>query len=176
MWFCRQITFLHCFFNDPATTEIYTLSLHDALPICHCVRPHGGFGFYSFVCGHPRLAEPADQPATVVLAGRGVACFGPPVKLTANPGRHDERCALHAAGKFISGARLVGDNARRAFLAVYIGETFPLAVQLAQPEALSAGAGSFDRPDGDVLCGGKLAWQTRMGKLSARVGSERRKV
>src|SRR5690348_17773085 len=22
------------FFNDPATTEIYTLSLHDALPIC----------------------------------------------------------------------------------------------------------------------------------------------
>src|SRR4026209_3063732 len=28
-WFC-------CFFfNDTATTEIYTLSLHDALPICH---------------------------------------------------------------------------------------------------------------------------------------------
>src|SRR5688572_33199419 len=26
------------FFNDPATTEIYTLSLHDALPICPC-RP-----------------------------------------------------------------------------------------------------------------------------------------
>src|SRR5438034_7601497 len=25
------------FFNDPATTEIYTLSLHDALPICRCV-------------------------------------------------------------------------------------------------------------------------------------------
>src|SRR2546422_8486904 len=24
------------FFNDTATTEIYTLSLHDALPICHC--------------------------------------------------------------------------------------------------------------------------------------------
>src|SRR5207249_11421429 len=23
------------FFNAPATTEIYTLSLHDALPICH---------------------------------------------------------------------------------------------------------------------------------------------
>src|SRR3712207_8763427 len=26
---------LYFFFNDPATTEIYTLSLHDALPICH---------------------------------------------------------------------------------------------------------------------------------------------
>src|SRR2546422_5457037 len=29
------------FFNDTATTEIYTLSLHDALPIfCHCLN-HG---------------------------------------------------------------------------------------------------------------------------------------
>src|SRR5690348_17416221 len=26
------------FFNDPATTEIYTLSLHDALPIYHRTR------------------------------------------------------------------------------------------------------------------------------------------
>src|ERR1044072_5292444 len=29
-----------CFFNDTATTEIYTLSLHDALPIWH--RSRGG--------------------------------------------------------------------------------------------------------------------------------------
>src|SRR2546430_15474190 len=28
------------FFNDTATTEIYTLSLHDALPILHLI--HGG--------------------------------------------------------------------------------------------------------------------------------------
>src|SRR5437764_4648684 len=28
------IFFFFFFFNDPATTEIYTLSLHDALPIC----------------------------------------------------------------------------------------------------------------------------------------------
>src|SRR6266550_6096558 len=27
------------FFNDTATTEIYTLSLHDALPICACAGP-----------------------------------------------------------------------------------------------------------------------------------------
>src|SRR6266705_6874775 len=31
-------TILFFFFNDTATTEIYTLSLHDALPIC----PHTG--------------------------------------------------------------------------------------------------------------------------------------
>src|SRR2546430_8536629 len=30
------------FFNDTATTEIYTLSLHDALPIC--IRGDGGIG------------------------------------------------------------------------------------------------------------------------------------
>src|SRR2546422_6308600 len=42
------MSFLHLrslffFFNDTATTEIYTLSLHDALPIClppTPVRPH----------------------------------------------------------------------------------------------------------------------------------------
>src|SRR2546429_4394922 len=28
------------FFNDTATTEIYTLSLHDALPICLCTGAH----------------------------------------------------------------------------------------------------------------------------------------
>src|SRR2546427_7561736 len=30
--------FLFFFFNDTATTEIYTLSLHDALPICARAR------------------------------------------------------------------------------------------------------------------------------------------
>src|SRR5438876_4548834 len=30
---CPTYSFFFFFFNDPATTEIYTLSLHDALPI-----------------------------------------------------------------------------------------------------------------------------------------------
>src|SRR6476620_4819965 len=30
------VALLFFFFNDTATTEIYTLSLHDALPICQC--------------------------------------------------------------------------------------------------------------------------------------------
>src|SRR3712207_9423867 len=30
---CKYIAFVVFFFNDTATTEIYTLSLHDALPI-----------------------------------------------------------------------------------------------------------------------------------------------
>src|SRR3990167_3675141 len=42
---CRLLLEKIIFFNDTATTEIYTLSLHDALPICfgtfveRCVRP-----------------------------------------------------------------------------------------------------------------------------------------
>src|SRR2546422_4233109 len=34
-----SLTSFFFFFNDTATTEIYTLSLHDALPIC---TPQGG--------------------------------------------------------------------------------------------------------------------------------------
>src|SRR5260370_28097366 len=44
-WWTRPLLFfLFFFFNDTATTEIYTLSLHDALPISY--RPHhrGGGG------------------------------------------------------------------------------------------------------------------------------------
>src|SRR5437667_4243079 len=38
------LLFLSFFFNDTATTEIYTLSLHDALPICpkHLQAKQGG--------------------------------------------------------------------------------------------------------------------------------------
>src|SRR2546429_7061428 len=41
--FCMSMSisfhfFFFFFFNDTATTEIYTLSLHDALPICQVAR------------------------------------------------------------------------------------------------------------------------------------------
>src|SRR2546430_11648527 len=38
------------FFNDTATTEIYTLSLHDALPISvsHSIRPRAAGSAFSF--------------------------------------------------------------------------------------------------------------------------------
>src|SRR5689334_24702647 len=34
LWTLSVLFFYFFFFNDTATTEIYTLSLHDALPIC----------------------------------------------------------------------------------------------------------------------------------------------
>src|SRR5689334_24357423 len=41
------------FFNDTATTEIYTLSLHDALPI---LRPRAGVGIELVARRVPRIA------------------------------------------------------------------------------------------------------------------------
>src|SRR3712207_1413998 len=67
--------FFFFFFNDTATTEIYTLSLHDALPICLCagisaarrrhraVRPRRRL--------HRRLAggDPPDESLLHLAAG-----------------------------------------------------------------------------------------------------------
>src|SRR2546427_8621700 len=58
---------LFFFFNDTATTEIYTLSLHDALPIC---------SFLCFLCSVPdfvaRYRESVMQPASkLTIAGWG---------------------------------------------------------------------------------------------------------
>src|SRR3989441_7015489 len=52
------------FFNDTATTEIYTLSLHDALPICR--RP-----------AHDRRRRPEVRRAARPLQQRGRAVEGP---------------------------------------------------------------------------------------------------
>src|SRR5262249_60521567 len=49
------------FFNAPATTEIYTLSLHDALPIFSGPRP---------ACGSPRPTRPAPPCCATRAAGR----------------------------------------------------------------------------------------------------------
>ena len=58
------------FFNDTATTEIYTLSLHDALPICFgsegCVEPSFDIG----VLACDRMAEIEE------LTGQGLRGIG----------------------------------------------------------------------------------------------------
>jgi len=48
--------FYFFFFNDTPTTEIYTLSLHDALPICSS----------GAVCGRPWLCA-SEWPVVMVL-------------------------------------------------------------------------------------------------------------
>src|SRR5260370_40497127 len=51
------------FFNDTATTEIYTLSLHDALPICRLTRSPGLFPL------HQSVAVLAPTPGRVAALG-----------------------------------------------------------------------------------------------------------
>src|SRR6266511_6473095 len=52
----RLIIFLFFFFNDTATTEIYTLSLHDALPIFGLVHAHM-FDGVGYPVGHHLRSE-----------------------------------------------------------------------------------------------------------------------
>src|SRR5258708_21646263 len=53
------------FFNDTATTEIYTLSLHDALPICRS-RTHASAGRRQEdrACGRGRAPAGEDRKST----------------------------------------------------------------------------------------------------------------
>src|SRR2546430_11387155 len=54
------------FFNDTATTEIYTLSLHDALPICVTllVRVVRHFVEFRFRRGNEFVSSGADRKST----------------------------------------------------------------------------------------------------------------
>src|SRR3712207_7235187 len=71
--------FFFFFFNDTATTEIYTLSLHDALPICvfHDDGPNGRDGpgkLRAFPVHHPVGQQHAvDEPAHVAVRRGGAA-------------------------------------------------------------------------------------------------------
>src|SRR5256885_5147988 len=49
------------FFNDTATTEIYTLSLHDALPIFSRCLPRIGTAFASWCCGRSQGLRRSEE-------------------------------------------------------------------------------------------------------------------
>src|SRR5258706_13942985 len=70
-----DLYFFFFFFNDTATTEIYTLSLHDALPICLCGAwasdgewPSTPRRVPAFLCRGP-AARTAGRPPLAVRAG-----------------------------------------------------------------------------------------------------------
>src|SRR3712207_8945002 len=70
------------FFNDTATTEIYTLSLHDALPISRCpdhaldaelaVGPGDQQAVLGDRAGYLAALDPLDVPGGHPLRGRAV--------------------------------------------------------------------------------------------------------
>src|SRR5215204_7308768 len=67
---------LFCF-NDTATTEIYTLSLHDALPISELGRPLVvANGRCQRLCGHRRLrTRPRDRKSTRLNSSHTVISY-----------------------------------------------------------------------------------------------------
>src|SRR3712207_8090886 len=72
---CSTVFVFFFFFNDTATTEIYTLSLHDALPICFgTCRAGGGFGSGGLagLLLEPFLAGAGLGYAAGILAGSGL--------------------------------------------------------------------------------------------------------
>src|SRR5437773_9313310 len=56
-----RLSLLLFFFNDPATTEIYTLSLHDALPISERLGAHRVHARRIAVVAHVDLDEGAGM-------------------------------------------------------------------------------------------------------------------
>ena len=59
----KSIAYNNFFFNDTATTEIYTLSLHDALPICFESKP--GVGKFSWLAPSGQKGKEYDLTFTV---------------------------------------------------------------------------------------------------------------
>src|SRR3712207_9323902 len=66
------------FFNDTATTEIYTLSLHDALPIsarCKSGRSDAGRSPRVRKCARPPRGEICRTPEVHSRSGRSRGCM-----------------------------------------------------------------------------------------------------
>src|SRR6267378_8405882 len=64
------------FFYDPATTEIYTLSLHDALPICAVRLPRSaGDGATSWRPSRPsRISARSEEHTSELQSRRDLVC------------------------------------------------------------------------------------------------------
>src|SRR2546425_2425530 len=71
--------FFFFFFNDTATTEIYTLSLHDALPVSRgalSAAPRGRRGWRAGRRGGPAARSDGDRRALLDLRAPGAARRG----------------------------------------------------------------------------------------------------
>src|SRR3954469_24768951 len=61
------------FFNDTATTEIYTLSLHDALPICRSSTPDAGFRTAALQSPAPNSSR-SEEHTSELQSRRDLVC------------------------------------------------------------------------------------------------------
>src|SRR5574341_1693589 len=70
-----HLCFLFFFFNDTATTEIYTLSLHDALPIWGPERPLPLPGFLASQSHHEKDRKSTRLNSSHQLISYAVFCL-----------------------------------------------------------------------------------------------------
>src|SRR2546429_7087602 len=66
--------FIFFFFNDTATTEIYTLSLHDALPICTKPRCSSGLGSATFSRQRGQRASRSEEHTSELQSRLHLVC------------------------------------------------------------------------------------------------------
>src|SRR5256714_6255161 len=136
------------FFNDTATTEIYTLSLHDALPIL-CDRRRGG-------CGR-RLLRRLGRPRPFRALRRGHQRHRPearPAGLARRPARPDgrrARCAYLRSARRAAGGR----DSRMTRRALVVEQPGSLAV-LERDELQPGPSEVVIRPAYCGLCGTDL--------------------
>ena len=89
-FFLVFLFFFFFFFNDTATTEIYTLSLHDALPICRVlIYPEGhlaplGYHF-RYKPGVWHMQTAMDVP--IVPVATNLNCFWQQEEIAKKPGK-----------------------------------------------------------------------------------------
>src|SRR5262249_6624660 len=128
---------LFFFFNDPAPTEIYTLSLHDALPIC------------AFAV-----------PALALIGTLAVACF---VKVYGavflGMARSD-----HVQDAHESGLTMIAPMAVLAFFCFLIGLAPALAAPMLD-QAIAAWAGQSIRSEPPLAALAPLGWISAAGVL-----------
>src|SRR5256886_11509513 len=152
------------FFNDTATTEIYTLSLHDALPICYLTvrAPAGesdelGFLEKSF---NKMIEEIGGTISTVQREADEVAAFAEQLAASAEE--------LHATSESVTqtAQRLAGDLGRQREMAEGSrGESAKAADQAeslrVRAELMQADAARLLAPGGSGAGGGGAAGPTR---------------
>src|SRR2546430_8046532 len=138
---CIHLIFTFFFFNDTATTEIYTLSLHDALPICIAHRQAQEFTESQNKLREAEQLARASHPLLLgeVLNARGAlevdqgkfqageATFEHALTLTREQGDHDgEASVRNNLARVAMSQRRFGEAVDRGNLALQLSRSLGL--------------------------------------------------
>src|SRR3989449_11321738 len=108
------------FFNDTATTEIYTLSLHDALPISFLYRT-------GVTVSHHRVSRAQGTPGVPAKIGEGPATTLGRLEVLGQALAHEQPRAVHARlHRRQADAKRLGDVGVRHALDVVQGQRGPV--------------------------------------------------